>query len=65
MRFQVSMKKKDDNTYKNNIEILNAIFELFQYLNHSINVVLYCLSAEAFREEVFNILSNIKKRILY
>ena len=50
-----------NNAYKNKIEILKSIFELFQYLNHSINFIVYCLSAETFREEIFIILSNIKK----
>ena len=57
-------KKNELNSYKNNIEILKSIFELLQYLNHSINFVLYCLSAETFREEILIIFSNIKKRLL-
>ena len=59
-----SDKKNTKNAYLKHIEILKAIFELLQYLNHSINFVLYCLSAETFREEILIIFSNIKKRLL-
>ena len=42
-------------------ELLKAIFELLQYLNHSINFFLYCLSGSTFRQETISILSYLCK----
>ncbi len=37
-----------NNNYK---DLLKSIFEILQYLNHSLNFFLYCLSGETFRNE--------------
>ena len=43
--------------------LLKAFFELLQYLNHSINFVLYCLSGATFRRETKVVLRNVCSRL--
>ena len=52
-----SVPNKENNTF----DLLKACFELLQYLNHSINFFLYCLSGSTFRQESMVILSNFYK----
>ena len=42
-------------------DLLKAIFEILQYLNHGINFILYCLSGSTFRRETMIILENVVK----
>ena len=57
-----------------NFDLLTAIAELLQYLNHSTNFLVYCLSGKTFRQETKNCLrsylnsliklkNNLKKKI--
>ena len=57
-----------DNRHKlidegNIFNLLKAIFELLQFLNHSCNFFLYCLSGERYRREAWDFFTNIYKHL--
>ena len=52
--FQTKFKRNN-----NYVDLLKSIFEILQYLNHSLNFFLYCISGETFRDETKNYFSNI------
>ena len=58
-RLDCSQKKENIN------DLLKAIFELLQFLNHSLNFFLYCLSGSAFREETIMVFSNLFKMCFF
>ena len=47
---------------ENIFNLLKAIFELLQFLNHSVNFFLYCLSGTTFRRETMIVLSKAYNR---
>ena len=65
---QISTNRTDSKyiqNFYNNIDLLKAIAEILQYLNHSINFFLYIFSGKTFREETIDYLktkySSLKK----
>ena len=52
---------QDELSHENIFDLLKAIFEVFQYLNHSINFFLYCFSGQTFRNETKLFLLNFIK----
>ena len=42
-------------------DLLKTIAELLQYLNHSVNFFLYCISGRKFRKETLHFLKNFKR----
>ena len=51
------ISREEDNLYYYNL--LKAISELLQYLNHSTNFILYCLSGKTFRDEAKDFILSI------
>jgi hypothetical protein len=43
--------EQDIQNYFNRFDLLKAVAEILQYMNHSINFFLYCLSGKTFRKE--------------
>jgi hypothetical protein len=70
---QISNLKSRNNTKKfentedeilneNYFNMIKALFELLQYINHSINFFLYCLCGKTFRNETKQLLSSIFRK---
>lgn len=49
---------REEFSRKQYFDIIKAVFELLQYMNHSINFCLYCLSGRTFRKETKIVLAN-------
>ena len=60
-----SQFEQEIQSYYEIFDLLKSIAEILQYMNHSINFFLYCLSGKTFRNETKNFLSKLfcfKKR---
>ena len=55
-------KKVDKSFDENYFNMIKALFELLQYLNHSINFFLYCLCVKTFRNETKLFLLSIFRK---
>ena len=57
---QLRSSYSNNESYNNDVlDLLKAIFELLQYLNHSLNIVLYSISSKKIREETKILLMDI------
>jgi hypothetical protein len=67
--FDEISKNRNDSKYienfYNNIDLLKAIAELLQYLNHSLNFFLYIISGKTFREETISYLLRIRTTLKF
>jgi hypothetical protein len=52
---------KDEISQEHLFDLLKALFEFLQYLNHSINFFLYCFSGQTFRTETKNFILSFRK----
>jgi hypothetical protein len=59
IRYNNAIKFKKAYSDEEDFETTKSLFELFQYINHSINFFLYCLGGQTFRTETKKLFNEI------